>query len=119
MVQNAPTPRIRALQTNTDQTVSILPDSGATLNIACKASCLKWGLQIEQLAPGEASLTDVQGSSIPLLGKASINLSLPSRGLNTSLSLVVSDTLGLEDLIVGWQDLQRWGILQLQEGEVS
>ena len=29
------------------------------------------------------------------------------------------DTLGLEDLIVGWQDLQRWGVLQLQEGEVS
>ena len=31
---------------------------------------------------------------------------------------MVSDTLGLEDLIVGWQDLQRWGVLQLQEGEV-
>ena len=118
LVQNAPTPRIRALQTDTNQTISILPDSGATLNIACKASCLKWGLHIEQLDPGEASLTDVQGSSIPLLGKASINLSLPSRGLDTSLSLVVSDTLGLKDLIVGWQDLQKWGVLQLPEGEV-
>ena len=59
LVQNAPTPRSMATQTNTDQSVSILPDSGATLNIACRASCLKWGLQIEELAPREASLTDV------------------------------------------------------------
>ena len=119
LVQNAPTLPILVTQTNTGMTVSVLPDLGATLNIASRASCLLWGQQIQKLAPGEANLTDVQGSAIPLLGKASISLSLPARGLHTTLSLVVLDTLGLEDLIVGWQDLQRWGVLKLQEGEVS
>ena len=101
-----------ATQTETGLPVSVLPDSGSTLNIASKASCLRWGLQIQELAPGEANLSDV-------LGKTTISLSLPARGLHTTLSLVVSDTLGLQDLIVGWRDLQKWGVLQLQDEEVS
>ena len=32
---------------------------------------------------------------------------------------MVADTLGLKELIIGWMDLQRWGILQLEEEEVS
>ena len=44
LVQNNPTPRIMATQTNTGLSVSVLPDSGATLNIASRASRLHWGL---------------------------------------------------------------------------
>ena len=72
LVQNSATPRIMATQTETGLPVSVLPDSGATLNIASKASCPRWGLEIQELAPGEANLSDVQGSPIPLLGKTSI-----------------------------------------------
>ena len=89
------------------------------MNICCCASDEAWGLKIEELGPGEASLTDVQGGQIPLLGKATIPLTLPSRKLDTSVSLVVADTLGLEELIIGWMDLQRWGILKLEKGEVT
>ena len=31
---------------------------------------------------------------------------------------MVADTLGLPELIIGWQDLQKWGILRLDEREV-
>merc|ERR1711954_226076 len=113
------TPRIKARKTDSEDIITLLPDSGATLHICCRASAEAWGLQIEELGPGEASLTDVQGGQIHLLGKATIALTLPSRKLETSVSLVVADTLGLEELIIGWMDLQRWGILKLEEGEVS
>ena len=53
-----PTPRIKA-----GNVVTLLPDSGATLNICCRASAEAWGLHIEELGPGEASLTDVQGGN--------------------------------------------------------
>ena len=39
--------------------------------------------------------------------------------IEATVSLVVADTLGLPELIIGWVDLQRWGILRLEEGEVS
>ena len=38
LVQSLPTPRIRALRSDTGGVVHILPDSGATMNIACRAS---------------------------------------------------------------------------------
>ena len=76
-------------------------------------------MDIEDLEPGEASLTDVQGGNIPLLGKAKLTLKLPSRNIEATVSLVVADTLGLPELIIGWMDLQHWGILRLEEGEVS
>ena len=88
------------------------------MNIVCRASSDLWGLDVIPLKPNEASLTDVQGRNIPLLGKATIALTLPERGLDISLDVVVSDTLGLPDLIVGWQELQRWGVLQLLDEEV-
>ena len=119
LVQSMPTPRIKAVESGSGKTITLLPDSGATLNIACRASAEAWGLDIEELVPGEASLTDVQGGQIPLLGKAKMALKLPSRNLETTVSLVVADTLGLPELIIGWMDLQRWGILRLEEGEVS
>ena len=103
LVSNAPTPRIKAVKAGSNTPISILPDSGATMNIACKDSCALWGLEIMPLGEGEASLTDVQGRAIPLVGKATIALTLPGRGLDISLDIVVSDTLGLSDLIVGWQ----------------
>ena len=67
LVQNMPTPRIKAVKSGTGSVVTLLPDSGATLNICCRASAEAWGLEIEELGPGEASLTDVQGGQIPLL----------------------------------------------------
>ena len=119
LVQSMPTPRIKAVKSGTGESVTLLPDSGATLNICCRASAEAWGLEIEELGPGEASLTDVQGGNIPLLGKVSIPLTLPSRNLETSVNLVVADTIGLGELIIGWVDLQQWGILRLEEGEVT
>ena len=89
------------------------------MNIACRARSEAWGLEVEPLEPGEASLTDVQGGNIPLLGKAQLTLKLPSRNIEATVQLVVADTLGLPELIIGWVDLQRWGILRLEEGEVS
>ena len=89
------------------------------MNIACRASAEAWGLQISPLAPGEASLTDVQGGSIPLLGKAQLTLKLPSRNIEATVQLIIADTLGLPELIIGWVDLHRWGILRLEEGEVD
>merc|ERR1712114_146513 len=119
LVQSMPTPRIKAMKTGSKDIVTLLPDSGATLNTCCRASAEAWGLQIEELEAGKVSLTDVQGGQIPLIGKATIALTLPSRQLETSVSLVVADTLGLKELIIGWMDLQRWGILQLEEDEVA
>merc|ERR1711954_565493 len=118
LIQSMPTPRIRARKTDSQDTITLLPDSGATLNTCCRASAEAWGLQIEELEEGEVSLTDMQGGQIPLVGKATIALTLPSRKLETSVSLVIADTLGLPELIIGWMDLQRWGILQLEEDEV-
>merc|ERR1711954_262016 len=119
LIQCMPTPRIKARKTDSEDIITLLPDSGATLNTCCRASAEAWGLQIVELEEGEVSLTDVQGGQIPLVGKATIALTLPSRQLETSVSLVVADTLGLPELIIGWMDLQRWGILQLEEEEVS
>ena len=89
------------------------------MNITCRASAEAWGLEVEPLEPGEAFLTNVQGGKIPLLGKAQLTLKLPSRNIEAIVQLVVADTLGLPELIIGWVDLQRWGILRLEEGEVS
>ena len=38
LVQNMPTPRIKAVKSGTGDVVTLLPDSGATLNICCRAS---------------------------------------------------------------------------------
>merc|ERR1711954_140813 len=119
LIQSMPTPRIKAMKTGSEDIVTLLPDSGATLNTCCRASAEAWGLQIEELEEGEVSLTDVQGGQIPLVGKATIALTLPSRKLETTVTLVIADTLGLPELIIGWVDLQRWGILQLEEDEVA
>ena len=70
LVQSLPTPRIKAVRSGSGGVINLLPDSGATMNIACKASAEAWGLEVAPLDPGEVSLTDVQGGSIPLLGKA-------------------------------------------------
>ena len=72
LVQSLPTPRIQAVRSGSGAIINILPDSGATMNIACRASAAAWGLEITPLEPGEASLTDVQGGFIPLLGKAQL-----------------------------------------------
>ena len=114
LVQSLPTPRITAVRSGSGGIITLLPDSGATLNIACRASAEAWGLDIEDLEPGEASLTDVQGGNIPLLGKAKLTLKLPSRNIEATVSLVVADTLGLTELIIEWMDLQCWGILRLE-----
>ena len=118
LVQSLPTPRIKAVRSGSGGVINLLPDSGATMNIACKASAEAWGLEVAPLDPGEVSLTDVQGGSIPLLGKAQLTLKLPSRNIEATVQLVVADTLGLPELIIGWVDLHRWGILRLEEGEV-
>ena len=104
LVQSLPTPRIKGLRSDTGDFINILPDSGATMNIACRASAEAWGLQITPLEPGEASLTDVQGGFIPLLGKAQLTLKLPSRSIEATVQLIIADTLGLPELIIGWQD---------------
>ena len=39
------------------------------MNIACKASAEAWCLEVAPLDPGEVSLRDVQGGSIPLFGE--------------------------------------------------
>ena len=119
LVQSLPTPRIQAVRSGSGDVINILPDSGATMNIACRASAAAWGLEITPLEPGEASLTDVQGGFIPLLGKAQLTLKLPSRHIEATVQLVIADTLGLPELIIGWVDLHRWGILRLEAGEIS
>ena len=52
LVQSLPTPRIRGLRSDTGDFKTILPDSGATMNIACRASAEAWGLSITPLEPG-------------------------------------------------------------------
>ena len=84
-----------------------------------RRSSEQWGLEIRPLQPNEAPLTDVQGRNIPLLGKSTVDLTLVERGLDISLDVVVSDALGLPDLIVGWQVLREWGVLQLLDEETS
>merc|ERR1712101_55515 len=59
LVQSLPTPRIKGQRSDTGYFITILPDSGATMNIACRASAEACGLGITPLEPGEASLTDL------------------------------------------------------------
>ena len=69
--------RIKAIIPHLDKKIEIIPDSGASSNLASAASCQRWGICIEALEPNEAQLYDIQGSIIPLVGKASFDISLP------------------------------------------
>ena len=111
--------RIRATIPQADQQIVIIPDSGSSVNLASGASCRSWGLCVESRRPGEAHLFDIQGFIIPIIGRASVDIFIPSRGVRTSVSFVVADVPDLEGLVVGCQALQAWGILQLQPSAVT
>ena len=51
LVQSLPTPRIKAVRSGSGGVINLLPDSGATMNIACRASAEAWGLEVAPFGP--------------------------------------------------------------------
>ena len=106
--------RIRAT-TSSGKEISLILDTGSAVNLISENSCKAWGIKLENLKPGEGHLFDIQGQLIPVVGKAEMNINIESRGINTSVTVIVISVSSLKHLIIGWKSLQAWGIFQLQQ----
>ena len=98
--------KIKALIPKSEKKIIIVPDSGSSVNLVSGTNCRDWGISVESLEPGEGHLFDIQGCLIPVLGRANIDIFLPSRGISASVSVRVVDVPSLEGLVVGWEALQ-------------
>ena len=93
--------RIRATASSGEE-ISLVPDTGSSTNLISEHSCKAWGLELEDLRPGEGHLFDIQGNLLPVVGRAKMSFNLKTRNIKASVVLSVIKAPSLEHLIIGW-----------------
>ena len=99
--------------------IKILPNSGATMTLCHSKVANGLGLKISKKDRDTYELVDAQGCQMKVAGTCVIHVVPDGCEAPRTLKCLVTLSLEDEEILLGWSDMVRWGILRENFNKLS
>ena len=99
--------------------VRILPNSCATMTLCHSKVAARLGLKISRRDRDTYELVDAQGRQMEVAGTCVIHVVPDGCEAPRTLKCLVTPSLEDKEILLGWSDMVRWGILKQNFNQLS